>query len=479
MAWVTTAVVGNAVVSGVLAKKSADKAADASRYASDQQAQAQMEALDYLKETNALPMQMRDQALMGLGAAYLPGGRSTPYQSSQSGAPQAYRAGSYGGVGPGLQPYGSAPVGYYNYGGPSYAGTSEGTSYPSRGIGGGVYAGGPGGWDEAAYLAENPDIAQAVASGKIPSGSYHYHKWGKNEGRAPGIRQPTADQQAEAEAARLASEISAGEPLSPDWMYDRAVGSPLYEGLASRSQEELLQQAEASPLYKAIMAGRSQGEASILRNASATGGLRSGGSIESLADYNTNLQNQALLSGYGEAVRAGDVDRKALATTYGDVLSGVRGLAQTPTNENNIASMYANIGATRAAGTVAAGQAQQQGYQNTMNNLMGIAGLGIQAYGARTRSGPDVPAMPTVENSDPLWLYSDVRLKENIRFVEVRGGLPWYTWDWKEVAGDLLGLHGESEGVLAHEAWAFNPESVSVLEGFLTVDYDKLGVEHA
>jgi hypothetical protein len=477
MVWVATAITAASAIYGATSsRKAAKDAASASGYASDQQAQAQMQALDYLKETNALPMQMRDQALLGLGAAYLPGGRSTSYQSSQSGAPQAYRAGSYGGVGPGLQPYGSAPVGYYNYGGPSYAGPS---SYPSRGIGGGAYAGGPGGWDEAAYLAENPDVAQAVASGEIPSGSYHYHTWGKNEGRAPGIRQPTADQQAEAEAARLASEISAGEPLSPDWMYDRAVGSPLYEGLASRSQEDLLQQAEASPLYRAIMSGRKQGEDSILRNASATGGLRSGGSIESLVDYNTNLQNNALLAGYGEAIRGNDLDRKALATTYGDVLSGVRGLAQTPTNENNIATMYSNIGSTRAAGTVAAGQAQQQGYQNTMNNLMGIAGLGIQAYGARTRSGPDVPAMPTVENSDPLWLYSDVRLKENIRFVEVRGGLPWYTWDWKEVAGDLLGLHGESEGVLAHEAWAFNPESVSVLEGFLTVDYDKLGVEHA
>ena len=37
--------------------------------------------------------------------------------------------------------------------------------------------------DEAAYLAANPDVAQAVAEGKLPSGQFHYWFFGKREKR--------------------------------------------------------------------------------------------------------------------------------------------------------------------------------------------------------------------------------------------------------------------------------------------------------
>jgi SAM-dependent methyltransferase len=48
----------------------------------------------------------------------------------------------------------------------------------------------PPGFDEANYLAANPDVAQAVASGTIRSGLAHYLAYGANENRAlrPGVR---------------------------------------------------------------------------------------------------------------------------------------------------------------------------------------------------------------------------------------------------------------------------------------------------
>ncbi len=41
----------------------------------------------------------------------------------------------------------------------------------------------PGGWNEQAYLAANPDVAKAVQEGWMPSGQAHYQQFGKNENR--------------------------------------------------------------------------------------------------------------------------------------------------------------------------------------------------------------------------------------------------------------------------------------------------------
>jgi MoaA/NifB/PqqE/SkfB family radical SAM enzyme len=49
----------------------------------------------------------------------------------------------------------------------------------------------PATFDEAAYLHANPDVARAVAAGSIPSGEYHYDRFGRQEGRLlrpPGTR---------------------------------------------------------------------------------------------------------------------------------------------------------------------------------------------------------------------------------------------------------------------------------------------------
>jgi GT2 family glycosyltransferase len=42
-------------------------------------------------------------------------------------------------------------------------------------------------FDEQAYLAENPDVAEAITRGDVASGYAHYLKYGLHEGRLPGI----------------------------------------------------------------------------------------------------------------------------------------------------------------------------------------------------------------------------------------------------------------------------------------------------
>lgn len=48
------------------------------------------------------------------------------------------------------------------------------------------------GFDEEAYLAANPDVAEAVAAGTVLSGLEHYRRWGLQEQRRGAIRAPAS-----------------------------------------------------------------------------------------------------------------------------------------------------------------------------------------------------------------------------------------------------------------------------------------------
>lgn len=62
---------------------------------------------------------------------------------------------------------------------------------------------------------------------------------------------------------------------------------------------------------------------------------------------------------------------------------------------------------------------------------------------------------------------SDIRLKENVRFVEHRNGVNWYAWDWKDGSGS-------SFGVIAQEVLHVKPSAVGERDGYLTVNYGML-----
>jgi len=198
------------------------------------------------------------------------------------------------------------------------------------------------------------------------------------------------------------------------------------------NQQELIDRAIQSPLYQSIMGGQEAGEESILRNASMTGGFRSGNTQENLYDYNVQLQNKALLESYNQE------------------LQGLTGLAGLPSNTNQIAGQMSGIGQTLGQGQIAAGQAQQAGKQQGFGNMLGLGELGVLAF-------------------------SDRRLKNNLEKIGEVNGHNWYMWDWNIVA-NKMGLGGKSEGVLADELVKSNPECIGIKYGFMIVDYTKLGI---
>lgn len=201
------------------------------------------------------------------------------------------------------------------------------------------------------------------------------------------------------------------------------------------SQQDLINKALQSPLYGALMGGKEAGEEAILRNASATGGLRSGNVQSAMYDYNTQLQNKALLESYNQQ------------------LSGLQGLAGLPSYAPQIAQQTGAIGQTLGQGQVAAGQALQTGQQQQFGSLMGLGQLGLGA----------------------AYMFSDRRLKKNIKRIGEVKGIPWYRFTWNKIA-EQLGLSGECQGTMAEIANDLIPESVVMKDGFMMVNYTKLGI---
>lgn len=261
--------------------------------------------------------------------------------------------------------------------------------------------------------------------------------------------------EASAEAGLEAANIQAGaEQEALDYLKEtealpQAVREQALTGLSEyyqvpgqpSTQDQLIQQGKESPLYASIMGTQQAGEEALLRTSSATGGLRSGGAIAGLTDYSMQLENQALLESFNQAQSREDYER-------GLNLSGLGALAQLPSGASEIADLTATVGATQAQGVTAAAQAEQAGTQNIINSTLGFTEI---AAG---------------------W-YSDIRLKENVEFINIRNGLPWFKWDWIDAAGQL-DLYGSDEGYMAHHVYMTHPEAVMESDGFLKVNYDML-----
>lgn len=113
----------------------------------------------------------------------------------------------------------------------------------------------------------------------------------------------------------------------------------------------------------------------------------------------------------------------------------------------NIADLTTGIGAAQAAGTVGAANARTAGTQQLLD-------IGTTAG---------------------LLAFSDERLKTNKVKIGEKSGRNWYSWDWNELAGEIMGLFGSSEGVMAQEVLKTNPEAVVMDEtGYYKVNYGAL-----
>ena len=154
-----------------------------------------------------------------------------------------------------------------------------------------------------------------------------------------------------------------------------------------------LEQAQQTPGYQFTA---QQGSKGILEGAGAAGGAISGGTLKSLASFNTNLANSTYSNIYNQAL-----------STYGAQLTGQQqsfsqllGTAQlgagaaTSTNQTgtasaaNLSNLLSSLGQSQAAGTVGSANALTSGLTGGTNNLSQMILLSqlLQGGGAGTNS---------------------------------------------------------------------------------------------
>lgn len=341
---------------------------------------------------------------------------------------------------------------------------------------GGIMGGSKGGGGSGAITGAAQGVADAAQQGGQQNAAV-YRQLGNqlydniNAAAGTGAAGQLQGAQTSAASQQQARDYLMQQDALPAGLREKALTSlgGLYGGSGS-----ITDRAMASPLYQAAV---QQGENSVLRNASATGGLRSGSTSENLAQVNQN----------------------ALIAAYNDQVQGLQGLGSLQSNANNIAGLTAGIGNTlgqgqinsantlgqgqvaasqnyanywgqgaqaitdannaaaqaMSQGQIAAAQNKAQGAQNSTNNTMQLVGLGLTAAS----------------------MFSDRRLKKKIRFTGEERGIRKYSWTWNKLA-NALGLNGHGHGVMADEVEESHPDAVSIQDGYLIVDYSNLGVSY-
>lgn len=129
------------------------------------------------------------------------------------------------------------------------------------------------------------------------------------------------------------------------------------------AQAQAINGIERSAGFQSLL---SQGENSLLQNASATGGLRGGNTQGALAQFSPALLSAAVNDQYS---RLGGISSMGLGAA---TQTGSFGQAAT----NNVTNLLQQQGAARAGGALAQGQAQAQMINSITNGIGMYSGFG-------------------------------------------------------------------------------------------------------
>jgi hypothetical protein len=212
-----------------------------------------------------------------------------------------------------------------------------------------------------------------------------------------------------------------------------------------------------SPSFDPIVAERMRAANSALGSAGLT---RSGGAIQAAADIplDVALGLEQLLSGR----------RSELAGL------GFDSSAQQSLLRSAAGSGAANIRIGQGANSANSILAQQQAKTQRNENIGGfLGGSNIAGGGGGGGGGLDLGGIISI-GSKIAGLFSDPRLKTNIKPVGDFHGMNVYEWDWIDGVPELLGEDLMNTGFLADEVAEKYPEYSGESHGFLTIDYKGL-----
>lgn len=172
------------------------------------------------------------------------------------------------------------------------------------------------------------------------------------------------------------------------------------------------------------------------------------------------------------------------ANTRAGIRAGAEDLARTKQagflqlGLNSQASLLSNIGS--ASNSLMQGYQYQSGQQYSTytslrdSNQATMSGL----TGGLAKGGAFDSVTGAVGGgvSSLMGMFSDVRLKNNIKLLGIRNGYNIYSWEWNDKAKSL-GIDTEpNTGVLAQELLYTDAVHIDTDTGYYKVDYTKLGV---
>jgi hypothetical protein len=231
-------------------------------------------------------------------------------------------------------------------------------------------------------------------------------------------------------------------------------------------QQQAFNQFTESPGQKFI---RERAEKSLVRNASAIGGLGGG-----------NVRSALVEQGAGFAAQDFNNQFNRLNTLRADGQNAATNIGQGELSTgSNVASTQ--FGASQAIGSGAINTAARQGQfgqANSANIQQGLASQG-QARASGLLGGQQAIAQSNQNlfglAGTAASVFSDKALKEDVTKVGEANGFNWYTWTWNGLA-NKLGLFGVENGVIANEVKEKKPHLVKERQGYLSVNYAGLGV---
>jgi hypothetical protein len=234
--------------------------------------------------------------------------------------------------------------------------------------------------------------------------------------------------------------------------YTEAVAAPTYQALRQQQgQERAQQQAQA------IKSGAFGGDRAGLERANLAR-QQELATAQTLAPIYQQGYQQAVQTAQGQqGVVASDLARRMQA---GQQIAGLGTGAQAAA----LQGAQAQIG----AGTLEQ-QTQQADLTARYQQFLQERGYDFQTaqFLANIAMGTGALSGSTTTTTQPQGLFSDRRLKENVKKVgETNDGLPIYTYNYK-------GDNKTQMGLMAQDVEKKKPEAVGLAAGFKTVDYDK------
>jgi hypothetical protein len=188
--------------------------------------------------------------------------------------------------------------------------------------------------------------------------------------------------------------------------------------------------------------------------------------------FGSNEQNMALQR-RGQEISEYDRQRNAPLNEYIGLTSGTQ--IQNPSFS---AGGNQGIGSFDIAGAMRNDYSNQMAAANNRNSAMsGLFGMGGQLAGnylareggalaGSAFAGPVGGFVGSAVGS----LFSDARLKENIKHIGEENGYPIYRFNYINVPDVTY------EGVMAQDVLSIKPEAISESEGFMKVNYDMIGL---